>query len=128
MVLIGCKILAYKKYAESFSVSFGSGGGFTGAVDEFILSGNGMLKSVKPFSKDTVLLKTLSKKDTKAIFKKLESKTISVIKLDAPGNMTNFITFSKAGKILQKYQWAQGAEAPKEISDLYNLLNKHIQQ
>lgn len=121
-------MLAYKKYAESLSVSFGSGGGFTGAVDEFILNGSGTLKSIKPFAKDTLILKTLTKKDTKAIFKKLESKSISEIKLDVPGNMTNFITFSKAGKIIQKYQWAQGSAVPNEISELFLLLNKHTQQ
>jgi len=126
--LAGCKILAYKKYAEALSVSFGSGGGFTGAVDEFILNGNGTLKTIKPFVKDTVLLKTLSFKDTKAIFKKLESKSFSNLKLDAPGNMTNFITFSKAGKVLQKYQWSQGATVPNEINELFILLNKHTQQ
>lgn len=127
MLMAGCKILAYKKYAESLSVNFGSGGGFTGAVDEYILYGNGALKSIKPFAKDTVLLRKLSTKDTKAIFKMLESKAVSSIKLDSPGNMTNFIIFSKAGKPLQKYQWAQGAVVPKEISGLFTLLNKHTQ-
>lgn len=127
LVLSGCKILAYKKYAESLSVNFGSGGGFTGAVDEYILNGTGALKSIKPFGKDTLTLKTLSKKDTKIIFKMLESKAISTIQLDAPGNMTNFMTFSKAGKIVRKYQWAQGASVPKEINDLFILLNKHTQ-
>jgi hypothetical protein len=121
-------MLAYKKYAESLSVSFGSGGGFTGAVDEFILNGNGALKSIKPFTKDTILLKTLAKKDLKTIFKTLESKSLSKIKLDSPGNMTNFITFSKAGKIVQKYQWSQGTTVPNEINQLFTLLNKHTQQ
>ena len=128
LVLAGCKILAYKKYAEALSVSFGSGGGFTGAVDEFILYGNGTLKSIKPFSKDTLLLKTLAKKDIKKIFKTLESKSLNKIKLDAPGNMTNFITFSKAGKIIQKFQWSQGTTVPNEINELFILLNKHTQQ
>lgn len=124
---MGCKILAYKKYAESLSVNFGSGGGFTGAVDEFILNGNGALKSIKPFAKDTMLLKTLSAKDTKTIFKILESKTMSNIKLETPGNMTNFIYFNKAGQTIRKYQWAQGTQVPKEISDLFTLLNKQTQ-
>ncbi len=121
-------MLAYQKYAESLSVTFGSGGGFTGAVDEYILNGNGTLKSIKPFAKDTVLLKTLSKKETKAIFKKLESKSLRNLKLDAPGNMTNFITVNKSGKIIHKYQWSQGATVPNEINELFILLNKHTQQ
>ncbi len=120
--MMGCKILVYKKYAESLSVSFGSGGGFTGAVDEFILSGNGQLKSIKSFSKDTIVLKSLSSKEIKKIFKMLETKSMDNIKLETPGNMTSFIYFSKAGKITHKYQWPEGSSVPKEIAEIFKLL------
>ena len=126
ILITGCKLLAYHKHAESLSVSFGSGGGFTGAVNEYILDGKGILKTVKPFSKDTVILKTIEKKVVKNIFKTLESKELKNISLDLPGNMTNFIRFYDKGKEIKSYQWPQGSDTPKELTELYKLLNNQI--
>ncbi len=122
LILSGCKILAYKKYAEPLSISFGSGGGFTGARNEFILQGNGQLKAIKPFTTDTTVITTLSKKVYKSIFNQLESKTLSKLSYEKPGNMTNFITFYNKGELKKNFQWEQGSEIPKELKELYNTL------
>lgn len=124
LLISGCKILAYKKYAEPLSISFGSGGGFTGARNEFLLLGNGQLKAIKPFTTDTTLLTTLEKKVYKSIFNKLESKTLKNLSYDKPGNMTNFITFYNKADMIKNYQWEQGSEIPKELTELYNTLTQ----
>lgn len=124
LILMGCKTLAYKKYAKDLSISFGNGGGFTGARNEFILTGTGILKSIKPFTTDTTNRDTLSKKEYKAIFNQLESKPLKDLTQDKPGNMTCFITFYKKGELIKNFQWEQGAAIPKELQALYDQLIK----
>jgi len=117
-----CKIIAYKKYAQKLNISFGSGGGFTGAYDEFLLNGKGQLSSIKPFSNDTSLLKTIDKKDFKNVFKTLESKLLQKIELNQVGNMNTFIKLYKNNQLIKSFQWADGATPSTELKELYNTL------
>jgi len=105
------------------SISFGSGGGFTGAYNEFILNGKGNLSSIKAFTSDTSLIKKIDNKTLKKIFKALESKAIKNTTLNQSGNMNSFIKFYSNNKLIHSYQWADGAIPPQEIKDLYQTLN-----
>lgn len=125
LFIVSCKFLAFKKYAENYTISYGSSGGFTGAVNEFILKGDGSLSEYKSLSKDTVFLKTIAKKDLKNIIKIIDSKNLANIKLDEASNMNSFVRIYKNGNILHSFQWPQGkTDLPKELQELHTQLTK----
>lgn len=125
---VSCKHIAYRSHAKHLSISFGSGGGFTGAVNEYILKGSGELYEVKAFSSDTVHLKTIPKKDLKKIFKYSESDQIQKILQNESGNMYRFIKLYKDGTLKNNFQWPQGkTDLPAELNELNQLLNQLIQ-
>lgn len=125
LFIVSCKFLAFKKYAENYTICYGSSGGFTGAVNEYILRGDGNLSEHKSLNKDTVFLKTIIKKDLKNIIKIIDSKDLSKIKLDEASNMNTFIRVYKNGTILHSFQWPQGkADLPKELQELHTQLTQ----
>ncbi len=120
----GCKHIAFRKYIQKYSLSFGHSGGFTGATNEHILTGRGSLYHIKEFSKDTSLLKTIGKKELKHIFKMADSKALKKLELNNPGNLTQFIRFYRNGQLVNSWQWAEGSEPPVEIRELHASLHK----
>lgn len=103
-------------------ISFGSGGGFTGAYTEYILNGKGTLSTIKPFTDSIIAIKTLDKKAFKTIFKTIESKSIQKITQNESGNLNSFIKLYNGSTITKTYQWADGKTPPKEIAELYQSL------
>ena len=70
---------------------FGSGGGFTGAVTEYILLENGQLFLADSYRKDTVELTTMSRAQAKGYFKSLDSLRLEKYDFYHPGNMHFFL-------------------------------------
>lgn len=125
---VSCKFLAYKTYAKKFTISYGSGGGFTGEVKEYLLSGNGKLQLINTLSKDTTDIRTnISKKEIKEIIELSESKAILSTNLDAASNMNSFIRIYKGGNLLKSFQWPKGKmDLPSDLKKLDNLLYQLI--
>jgi len=75
---------------------FGSGGGFAGAYKEFLLLDNGQvfLFEFGPAKKDTFELQSLSRRETKAIFKQLDTLRLQKYDFDFPGNMSYYVRVS----------------------------------
>lgn len=126
-ILISCRFLSYKSYSKDLSISFGSGGGFTGEINEYILEGNGNLFLHKSLSNDTILLKNIEYKNIKNILKLSESNEIQLSNLKETGNMTNFIKIYKNGNQLKAISWPQektDLDLPIKVlnSKLYSLL------
>lgn len=125
LIAVSCKLLNYRGYAGKFSISYGSSGGFSGGTDEYLLNGSGELREIKAFSKDSTLLKTISKSELKKAIKLADSKAIKKISLDESGNMNNFIKIFKEGKLMKSFQWPQGkTDIPSELEQLNSMLNK----
>ena len=119
-----CRHVAFRKYARNMSISYGGGGGFTGAIDEYILKGTGALYRIKAFSHDTVLLRTIDKKTLKKIILYADSKKLRKTEMNTPGNMSRFIHLYRDGRQVRSWQWAEGADIPAELKELNNRLNK----
>lgn len=118
----GCHSSRSAKKAKEPQISFGSGGGFTGLVEEFILHKNGTLFKVNAVGKDTVLIKTLDKKTTNAFFENISTNTMQKLELNQAGNMNYFVTLLKGHEIVRSYHWTDGSDVPGELQDLYNKL------
>jgi hydroxymethylpyrimidine pyrophosphatase-like HAD family hydrolase len=126
-IFVSCKLISYKSYAKDFSITFGSGGGFTGEINEYILEGNGNLFSHKSLSNEIIFLKKIEFKHIKQIFKLAESNEIISYNLNETGNMTSFIKINKSDNQLNSISWPSGKTDLdthlKELNTkLYNLL------
>jgi hypothetical protein len=125
-LLIGCHSSRSAKKAKEPQISFGSGGGFTGLVEEFILHKNGTLFKVNAGGKDTVLIKTLDKKTTQAFFESISTNTMQKLELNQAGNMNYFVTLLKGREIVRSFHWTDGSDIPQELKKLYDDLMGEI--
>lgn len=105
-------------------VQFGSGGGFTGASKEYILSEDGKLykhtENLQGISSDT-LLKKISHCKTKKIFTYISKNGLTNIGLDKPSNIYSFITiYNIEGP--HRLTWSKPEDAPSTVIHLDTLL------
>lgn len=75
---------------------FGSGGGFAGAYKEYLLLDNGQvfLFEFGPAKKDTFELQSLTRQETKMVFKELDSLRLQKYDFNYPGNMSYYVRLS----------------------------------
>lgn len=115
---LSCKT-SEKKFAYS-SITFGSGGGFTGKYQDYTLKPDGKLfKNVA--GAEPVLLKTLAKKAAGNLFTKAIALKIESIDFNKPANMNKYIIVTTANGE-HKINWG-GVNAPNEqIAQLFDEL------
>jgi hypothetical protein len=95
-------------------ITFGSGGGFTGAIKSFKLNTSGKL-----FENDTVIIKVSSKK-TIELFNKAE--LLKDFEFNRPDNLYRFIEIKTKEKT-NRIVWAFGSmEIDKKALELYDSL------
>lgn len=121
-VLQSCNLFKHEKSPVPYVIRFGSRGGFTGALDEYILKGSGILQKIDHFRGDTTILKTLTKKETSGIFEKVTSEQFSNIYLDQEGNLNYFLKLMEGQLLVKSWQWTEGTEVPTEMKTLYREL------
>ena len=100
---------------------FGSGGGFTGAFHEYLLLQNGQvfLFESNPGKKDTFELQSLSRTDTRMVFRQLDSLRLHKYDFNHPGNMTYFIRQTDE-LIDHTVQWGDARWAIREVISQYH--------
>ena len=77
---------------------FGSGGGFTGALTEYVLLENGQVFVSKSLEANHQLLGKVKKAKAKALFKSWESQPFAKEEFQHPGNMYYFVSMAKDGE------------------------------
>jgi hypothetical protein len=108
-------------------LSFGEGGGFTGAVKEYCLLKNGQIFQKKSFTQNLTPYKRVKKKVAKKLFKTCDKIGIEKINLNHPGDKYFFIEWH-ADTIKHRIIWGgQGKKASKELSNLYLALKNLTQ-
>lgn len=95
----------------SDSLHFGSGGGFTGKVNSYILTRKGQVTSNK--SKKT--LNQLTEQEVDQIFNNYEALGLADMKMKQPGNLYYFVERELNG---QKHRLTWGAHDFKEPKEL----------
>lgn len=77
------------------TLTFGSGGGFTGAAVKYIVSPQGNVTRIRTkFPADTTTLKKLSDKDLNLIFTDAAALNLGQMSVHQPGNMSYFIEYA----------------------------------
>ena len=104
-------------------LTFGSGGGFTGAVTSHHLLPNGQLFKSKGLQPDTSAIHTIKRGKAKSFFKEAEELGLLELEFNQPGNMYYFMQYYTEGKE-NKITWgANGAKIPDTIKNFYDQLN-----
>ena len=113
---------------EDKQINFGNGGGFTGAVNQYILFENGQLFTQKGMSDSLIVLPKIKKKVVKMIFEKYDEYKIGKKFIHFPGNRYHFIEM-KMGKEVSRQTWGKNDYTPDEqLLEFYNLLNSVIKK
>ncbi len=113
----------------TFTISFGSGGGFTGATSIYSFDNTGKLyKQEKLGSGLTAQPKELAKlktKDVKAVKKLIAAVNFPTVHIDKPGNMSKFVNLTEGGHDY-KTTWSESSSGNTSLDQLYEKLNSLI--
>lgn len=120
LFLMACRTTQYTHPADypNASISFGSGGGFSGMVTEFSLLDNGQLLKKLATQDSFEMLKTIDRKLAKQIFDNYTFLNINQIDHQQPGNLYRFIKYH-SGETQNEIVWAPG-NAPTDNLTLFN--------
>jgi hypothetical protein len=105
-------------------LSFGNGGGFTGAESAYVLLDNGQLFGVDSY----VPLKQLSRTITRQLFDKADELQLSQLAFSHPGNIYYFIGLVEKNST-HRITWGDsGQQAPGEVENFYHQLTANLPQ
>lgn len=105
---------------------FGSGGGFSGANDAYVLLENGQVFHFNPLTETYTSLKNIQKKEAINFFKILKTLELSQTDFNHPGNLYYFLE-EVNGAEKHRVTWGSNDnEVDQEISTLYKDLKTAI--
>ncbi|MCI4667329.1 MAG: hypothetical protein MRZ79_04150 [Bacteroidia bacterium] len=119
-----CKGTQYASPAEynKEKIIFGAGGGFTGKYETYSLLSNGQLFYKNSISEQESQVAGLSKKETKAILKKLKDMGFDDMNVEKNGNYNYFIEHND-GENSHKCSWADDKQdVPASLKELHKTL------
>ncbi len=113
--------------SDKESIHFGHGGGFSGAVNSFVLTEGGYLYSGDGEFQPFQYIGRIKKNQRQQYFKILKSIIDRHPSINQPGNTYKFVTFNgHAGKI--KYVWSDQSLPPKKLRILHEILEGEVQR
>jgi len=108
-------------------ITFGSGGGFTGAVIKYQIKSSGEVLKFSSIENKTILIKQINKREYNEINKKVNKLTETQLKYNQPENIYYFIEIDNGVKTI--ITWGENnKEAPLEIKQLYAYLSTLIKE
>ncbi len=117
--LFGCS--PAKKYAE---IQYGQGGGFTGEKTMYFLKDSGELWVKKSSQADLKLVRTLTSKELKTVYKELKKCKVEELTLSEPDNIYFFLNLKdKPDSELKHLVWGRPkGDATEELQKLKTML------
>lgn len=121
-VACGTSKVSRDRYKD-LHVIYGSGGGFTGAVEQYEIDSSNALYRIS-IPGDTTFLKTISKSQRKELRRLIQLDTLNKLSYNLGANMSSFLyVWSKAGS-LHSFQWnISDKQLPKPLFQLDSFLN-----
>src|SRR5574343_312240 len=92
-----------EKYKD-WHVIYGSGGGFTGAIEQYEVNSKGNLYRIS-IPGDTTFLKTISKTQRKELKRLIQSDTLGKLRYNNASNMSYFLYVRSKTGSLHNFQW-----------------------
>ena len=122
----GCK--TYKAdNLPSKQLIFGSGGGISGGVKEYIILENGQIFTRNSLSNEISELPKVKKKTAKALYQEYEANLQSV-ECDDPGNLYYFLTMKDDTTKTHKMIWSGNGDAPALAKSFYIKCTELVKQ
>ena len=115
-----------KEYPQKFKgdqIQFGQGGGFSGAVTQFVLFDDGRLFQIPWRDTTGVYIATWEKKFTKQVFDDYKILNLDKLSYNEPGDLYYFIDYHSVDKDDHRIVWGKPGFHPEEnLISFYNLL------
>lgn len=118
---VGCKTYQANELPDK-QIIWGSGGGFTGVVNQYILLENGQLFFEDGLKNTTLACNKQSKKAAKLFFSKCDSLGVADMKMNQPGNLYYFVKYKTAEGENQLTWGAMDAKVDESVKSLYDEL------
>ena len=118
LALAGCKTYQPDQLPTS-QLRFGSGGGFTGAITEYVLLENGQIFIRETLDGAYQPLGKINKGRAKTIYQSWENKDLTKKEFQHPGNMYYFVTMVNDGKEHRLTWGSHNHPAGDEIKAFY---------
>ena len=107
-------------------LSFGSGGGFTGAVTSYHLLPNGQVFISDGLMADTTALPSIKKAVAKSLFETADNARLDTLDFNHPGNIYKFLHYYNE-KDTSRVVWGEnGTEVSAEVTNLYRALKDGV--
>jgi len=103
-------------------ITFGSGGGFTGAVTDYTLLENGQLFKRSSLKNEFLALHKVKKDVVKQMFKNYEFLNIGQETINEPGNLYYFIQYKDKDKKEHKITWNDQSAVSENVKTYYGIL------
>lgn len=123
---VSCKKYTPVDYPKG-QIIFGSGGGFTGAMNEYVLLESGALFTRNSLEGEYTTSSKIERNMTKQMFSNIDFLGIKNIKLNSPGNKYYFIQI-KDKNTDHKITWGGNEKAPDQVKSFYKLLNHLVKK
>lgn len=105
-------------------IYFGTGGGFSGKVNQWVVSANGRIYQVVDIGKEKdsiFIIKKISKKITKELFEEYTTIEQNFKPIEDPYNTYTFLRFENSGKNVI-YTWNENTTNIEPLRSLYRKL------
>ncbi len=124
VVLTACNITGKIESTGIKSLSFGTGGGFTNEIKSYTLLPNGALWLHNSLSKDSTLIKKVSKSKVNNFYSEALDLGLDTLRYSKPGNTYYFIAVNVKG-VPNKTEWSAGQTGiPDGILPFYKSLKE----
>jgi len=121
-LITGCFITSGSKKINYTKILFGKGGGFTGQYDEYFLSKNGNIYQKDKATKTFTKIKSLTGKETKAVFKEIDDNKLFELGFNYPYNMSCYIEIVK-DSTSNRIVWGNAKNPPPAVvTEFYDKL------
>lgn len=122
MSACGSSKLNRGKYKD-WHIIYGTGGGFTGAIEQYEINSRGVLYRIS-IPGDTTFLKTISKGQRKELKRLIQSDTLGKLSYNTAANMSSFLYVRSKRGLLHNFQWNMTEQQlPQPLFQLDSFLN-----
>ena len=123
ILFFSCTALKTEKVQKNdFPIIFGNGGGFTGKLMEYTLTGTGEIFQKTGLKGQTRKVKTLTPVETAEIYNKFRQISFDKIQFKHPGNLYYFLRSGSGGNY-HEVTWGDNKFAcPDAVSEFYKFI------
>ena len=121
ILFAGCTTSQKLQKFSNSNLIFGSGGGMTGATNEYILHYDGVVEKNNSLTNETTQVTKIAGKKSKELFKQFLNDGLDTLSFSSPGNMSYFVGFNN-DSVTHKIIWGGDTPPPAKAKATYDNL------